>query len=110
MQDFSHLQTFIGHEHIIMALVVFESNELLCISGDVGGFIFVWSIMALTDQGPLKKWREHNDWRYTGVHSLAVLGSQYICSGSGDKTIKLWSLQVNFFNRSISNFISVRCI
>lgn len=93
LQDFSHLQTFIGHEHIIMALVVFESNELLCISGDVGGFIFVWSIMASTDQGPLKKWREHNDWRYTGVHSLAILGSQYICSGSGDKTIKLWSLQ-----------------
>ena len=77
-----------------MAILVVENGEPLCISGDSGGGICIWSIGTSLTQEPLKKWYEHNDWRYSGIHALAVSGTGYLYSGSGDKSIKAWSLQV----------------
>lgn len=80
-----------GHEHRVTAMVVVD--ETLCITGDSGSGIFVWRIGASHGQELVKKWNEQNDWRYSGIHSLAVSGG-YLYSGSGDKSIKAWSLQV----------------
>ncbi|KAK1309823.1 hypothetical protein QJS10_CPA08g01067 [Acorus calamus] len=95
LQDFSHVETLKGHEHRVTAVVVSEANKPLCISGDSGSGIFVWDIDdgGFLDKKPLKNWYDHNDWRYSGVHSLAVSGLERLYSGSGDKTIKAWSLQ-----------------
>ncbi|XP_077231656.1 zinc ion binding protein [Tasmannia lanceolata] len=93
LQDFSHVQSLRGHEHRVMAVVVVDAEKPLCISGDSGGGIFVWEIGASVGKEPLKKWCEHHDWRYSGIHSLAVSGVEYLYSGSGDKSIKAWSLQ-----------------
>ncbi|KAL5993124.1 hypothetical protein ACLOJK_014046 [Asimina triloba] len=92
LQDFSHVHSLKGHEHKVMAIAIMDSEKPLCISGDSGCGIFVWDIASL-GQEPLKKWHEHSDWRYTGIHSLAVSGADYLYSGSGDKSIKAWSLQ-----------------
>ncbi|RWW36699.1 hypothetical protein BHE74_00058259 [Ensete ventricosum] len=92
--DFSHFQSLKGHEHRVMALLVSDDgNKPFCISGDSGGGIFVWSIGPSLGQEPWKKWYEHNDWRYSGIHCLAVSGTGYLYSGSGDKSIKAWSMQ-----------------
>lgn len=94
MQDFSHVQSLKGHEHRVMAILVVDAGNLLCVSGDSGGGIFVWSIGVSPGKEVLKKWNDHNDWRYSGVHSLAVSGTDCLYSGSGDKSIKAWSMQV----------------
>lgn len=94
IQDFSHVQTLRAHAHRVMAILVVESGEPLCISGDSGSGICIWRIGTSLTQEPLKKWYEHNDWRYSGIHALAVSGTGYLYSGSGDKSIKAWSLQV----------------
>jgi WD40 repeat protein len=93
MQDFSHVHTFRGHEHKVMALV-YVDEEQLCISGDSGGGIFVWAIRLPLGQDPLKKWYEQKDWRYSGIHALTISGNGYLYTGSGDKSIKAWSVQV----------------
>lgn len=93
MQDFSHIQTFEGHEHRVMALMYVDQEQPLCISGDSGGGIFVWGTSVPLGQEPLKKWYEQKDWRYSGIHALSS-GNGYIYTGSGDKTIKAWLLQV----------------
>ncbi|WOK94579.1 transducin beta-like protein 3 [Canna indica] len=94
LQDFSHIQSLKGHDHRVMAILVLDdTNKPLCISGDSGSGICLWRIDATIDQEPWKKWYEHNDWRYSGIHSLAVSGTGYLYSGSGDKSIKAWSLQ-----------------
>ncbi|MQM03931.1 hypothetical protein Taro_036718 [Colocasia esculenta] len=93
LEDFSLVQTLRGHEHRVMAILVVDAIKPLCITGDSGGCICAWSIDSSTEKVPLRKWYDHTDWRYSGVHSLAVSGSQYLYSGSGDKTIKAWSLQ-----------------
>lgn len=93
LQDFSLVQTLKGHEHRIMAIVVIDRAQPLCISGDSSSGIFVWHIGTSASQELLKSWYEHNDWRYSGIHSLAVSGTSHLYSGGGDKSIKAWSLQ-----------------
>ncbi|KAL5843968.1 hypothetical protein ACOSQ4_009926 [Xanthoceras sorbifolium] len=91
LQDFSHIHTFKGHEHKVMAVVYVDEEAPLCISGDSGGGIYVWSISLPLGQQPLKKWNEQKDWRYSGIHAMSVFG-KYLYTGSGDKTVKAWSL------------------
>ncbi|KAJ1382559.1 Zinc finger, RING-type [Sesbania bispinosa] len=93
LQDFSHLHTFRGHENKVMALVYVDDEEPLCISGDGGGGIFIWGITAPLRQDPLRKWYEKKDWRFSGIHSLAVSRNLFLYTGSGDRTIKAWSLK-----------------
>ncbi|XP_008783321.3 uncharacterized protein LOC103702608 [Phoenix dactylifera] len=94
LQDFSHIQSLRGHEHRVMAiLVVDDTSQPICISGDSGSGIFIWTISTSLGKEPLKKWYEHNDWRYSGIHALAVSATGFLYSGSGDKSIKAWSLQ-----------------
>ncbi|KAK6939928.1 WD40 repeat [Dillenia turbinata] len=93
LQDFSHLHTFKGHEHRVMAITYVDEEEPLCISGDSGGGIFIWAMSTPLGQEPSKKWYEEKDWRYTGIHALATSGSGYVYTGSGDKTIKAWRIK-----------------
>lgn len=94
MQDFSHVQTFEGHEHRVMALIYVDQEQPLCISGDNGGGIFVWGTSIPLGQEPIRKWYEQKDWRYSGIHALSSSGNGYVYTGSGDKSIKAWLLQV----------------
>uniref|UniRef100_A0A2P2KFF9 Uncharacterized protein MANES_18G082000 n=2 Tax=Rhizophora mucronata TaxID=61149 RepID=A0A2P2KFF9_RHIMU len=93
LQDFSHVHTFKGHEHKVMAVIYVDEEEPLCISGDSGGGIFLWSISIPLRQEPVKKWYEQKDWRYSGIHALTTARNGYLYSGSGDRSIKAWSLQ-----------------
>ncbi|KAK8916202.1 hypothetical protein KSP39_PZI023253 [Platanthera zijinensis] len=93
LQDFSLVQTLKGHEHKIMAMVVIDGAQPLCISGDSRSGIFIWHVGISTGQESLTNWYEHNDWRYSGIHSLAVSGTSHLYTGGGDKSIKAWSLQ-----------------
>ncbi|PIA47628.1 hypothetical protein AQUCO_01400329v1 [Aquilegia coerulea] len=93
LQDCSHVQSFKGHEHRVMGVVFVDAAEPLCVSGDSGGGIFVWGVGASLQQDPLKSWYEQKDWRYSGIHALAVSGTEHIYTGSGDKSVKAWSLQ-----------------
>ncbi|KAF3447034.1 hypothetical protein FNV43_RR12214 [Rhamnella rubrinervis] len=93
LQDFSHIQTFEGHEHRVMALIYVDQEQPLCISGDSGGGIFVWGTSIPLGQEPIKKWYEQKDWRYSGIHALSSSGNGYVYTGSGDKSIKAWLLQ-----------------
>ncbi|XP_050255335.1 uncharacterized protein LOC126701260 isoform X2 [Quercus robur] len=95
LQDFSHAHTFRGHEHRVTALV-YVDEEQLCISGDNSGGIFVWAIRVPFGQDPIKKWYEEKDWRYSGIHALTISGNGYLYTGSGDKSIKAWSLKIFF--------------
>ncbi|KAF5946919.1 hypothetical protein HYC85_017147 [Camellia sinensis] len=83
-----------GHEHKITAIVFTDEEQPLCISGDGGVGIYIWGITDPFGQEPIKKLFEHKDWRYTGIHALAISGTGYLYTGSGDKSIKAWSLQV----------------
>lgn len=96
LQDYSHVHSFKGHEQRVMAVAFVDYGEPLCISGDNGGTICIWRASTPLSQEPLKKLQEQQDWRYSGIHALAVSGSQYLYSGSGDKSIKAWSLQEIF--------------
>lgn len=93
LQDFTHVHTFKGHEHKVMALVFVDKEQPLCISGDGGGGIFIWDASFPFGQEPINKLYEQKDWRYSGIHCLAVSGIEYLYTGSGDKSIKAWSLQ-----------------
>ena len=66
----------------------------LCTSGDSGSGIFIWLIDSTLKEEPLNKWYEHNDWLYRGVTCLAVSRIGYLYTGSRDKSIKAWSLEV----------------
>lgn len=88
------MHTFRGHGNKIMAVVYVDGEQPLCVTGDGGGEIFVWSACSPFGNEPLKKWHELKDWRYTGIHSLAYSVNGYLYTGSGDKLIKAWSLQV----------------
>ncbi|KAM7252812.1 hypothetical protein ACFE04_025430 [Oxalis oulophora] len=91
--DFVHVHTFLGHEHKVMALIYVDEEEPFCVSADGGGCIYVWSTCSPHSQEPLKKWYEEKDWRFSGIHTLTAAGNGYIYTGSGDKTIKAWSLK-----------------
>ncbi|CAN6350965.1 unnamed protein product [Urochloa humidicola] len=94
LQDFSHVQCLKGHEHKITAIVAVDNgNHSLCISGDSGSGIFIWSVDSTLKEEPLFKWYEHNDWIYRGVNCLAVSGTGYLYTGSRDKSVKAWSLE-----------------
>ncbi|GFS37616.1 preprotein translocase SecA family protein [Actinidia rufa] len=93
LQDFTHVHKFIGHEHKVMAVVYADEEQPLCISGDSGGGIFIWGISNPFGQAPIKKLYEQKDWRYSGIHALAISGNGYLYTGSGDKSIKAWSLK-----------------
>ncbi|KAJ3678078.1 hypothetical protein LUZ60_001881 [Juncus effusus] len=94
LKDLSHVQTLRGHEHRVMAILVINlPDESFCVSGDAGSGIFMWKIGTVPDcSEPYKSWYEQNDWRYSGVHSLAFSGTGYLYTGSGDKSVKAWSL------------------
>ncbi|CAL4900854.1 unnamed protein product [Urochloa decumbens] len=94
LQDFSRVQCLKGHEHKITAIVAVDNgNHSLCISGDSGSGIFIWSVDSILKEEPLYKWYEHNDWIYRGVNCLAVSGTGYLYTGSRDKSVKAWSLE-----------------
>jgi WD40 repeat protein len=87
------VQTFRGHEQRITAVAVHEASEL-CVSGDYAGHIYAWSIASTRNSAPVATWQEHQDWRYSGVASLAISSDELLYSGSGDRTIKAWSTLV----------------
>ncbi|TYH82998.1 hypothetical protein ES332_D02G101400v1 [Gossypium tomentosum] len=107
LQDYSHVHTFRGHEHKVMAVVCVDEEQPLCISGDSGGGIFLWSINIPFGQEPLKKWYEEKDWRYSGIHALAVSENGYLYTGSGDKLIKEWSLRDGTLSGTMTGHKSV---
>ncbi|KAJ9166701.1 hypothetical protein P3X46_021411 [Hevea brasiliensis] len=107
LKDFSHLHTFKGHEHKVMAVIYVDEEQPLCISGDSGGGIFLWSLTIPLRQEPLKKWYEQKDWRYSGIHALATAGNGYLYTGSGDRSIKAWSLQDGILSSAMDGHKSV---
>lgn len=87
-------------------MVYIAEEQPLCVSADIGGGIYVWSIALPLKQDPLKKWYEEKDWRYDGIHALAYSGNGYLYTGGGDKSIKAWSLKVTtFLSIVISDYI-----
>lgn len=92
-QDYSMVQNFKGHENRITALAMHKASEL-CISGDYGGYIYAWNVASRDNSARLATWQEHQDWRYSGVASLAISSDELLYSGSGDRTIKAWSTSV----------------
>ncbi|WCJ44418.1 zinc ion binding [Euphorbia peplus] len=107
LEDFSHLHTFKGHEHKVTAVIYVDEGEPLCISCDSGGGIFLWSLTMPLRQEPLKKWFEEKDWRYSGIHALTTAGNGYLYTGSGDRTIKAWSLQEGVLSCTMTSHKSV---
>ncbi|KAJ4835484.1 hypothetical protein Tsubulata_029625 [Turnera subulata] len=93
LQDFSHVHTFKGHEHKVMAVAYVDEEQPLCISVDSGGGIFLWSVNTPLVGEPLKKWYEQKDWRYSGIHTMVAPGNGYLYTGSGDRLIKAWSIR-----------------
>ncbi|CAL5426787.1 unnamed protein product [Camellia sinensis] len=69
-------------------------GHLDCISGLTvgGGFLFSSSFDKTVHVWSLQKLFEQKDWRYSGIHALAISGTGYLYTGSGDKSIKAWSL------------------
>lgn len=88
------MHTFKGHEHRVMAVVYVDGEQPFCISADKGGGIFMWSVSVPLGQEPLNKWNEQKDWRFSGIRAMAV-SERYLYTGSGDKTVKAWSLVIN---------------
>ncbi|XAR62843.1 [Myosin heavy-chain] kinase [Bertholletia excelsa] len=93
LQDLTHVHTFKGHEYKVMALVFVDKEQPLCISGDSGGGIHIWDVTYPFGEEPIKKLYEQKDWRYSGIHALTISGTEYLYTGSGDKSVKAWSLQ-----------------
>ncbi|XP_062021330.1 uncharacterized protein LOC133737868 [Rosa rugosa] len=106
LQDFCHVHTFKGHEHTIKALIYVDEEKPLCISGDSGGGIFIWSTCSPLGQEPLKILYEQKDWRFSGIHALAFR-TGYIYTGSGDRTVKAWSMQDGTISCTMSGHKSV---
>lgn len=91
LTDTRLIKSLKGHSQRVMALAP-DQQSSLCISGDYGGELCIWEVGS-TAVDYLVKWHHHQDWRYSGVASLAVSADRLLYSGSGDKTIKVWSLQ-----------------
>ncbi|OWM85120.1 hypothetical protein CDL15_Pgr027907 [Punica granatum] len=89
LQDFSHVHTFRGHEHKIMAVVYVDDEQPLCVTADGGGGIFVWDIGSFPlGNEPLKKCMEG----HKSVVSSLVVSQGALYSGSWDGMIRLWCL------------------
>ncbi|XP_051123452.1 uncharacterized protein LOC127246240 [Andrographis paniculata] len=93
LQDFKQVQSLKGHEHRVMAVVAVDGEQPLCISGDGAGVICIWKASFPFSEMPIRKLHEQKDWRYSGIHAMAVSGMEYLYTGSGDKLVKAWSLQ-----------------
>ncbi|KAL3641225.1 hypothetical protein CASFOL_016193 [Castilleja foliolosa] len=93
LQDFTHVHSFKGHEHRVMAIVYVDGEQPLCISGDNEGVICIWKADFPFSEVPIQKLYEKKDWRYSGIHAMTISGNEYIYTGSGDKLVKAWSLQ-----------------
>ncbi|KAF5818330.1 putative [Myosin heavy-chain] kinase transcription factor WD40-like family [Helianthus annuus] len=108
LEGLNHVRTLKGHEHKVMALVFVEREVPLCISGDNGGVIFIWGI---EDEKPIRRMNEEKDWRYSGIHALAaaVSGSDYFYTGSGDKSVKAWSMHDYSLSFTMNGHKSVVC-
>ncbi|KAK6131520.1 hypothetical protein DH2020_034727 [Rehmannia glutinosa] len=107
LQDFTHVHSFKGHEHRIMAVVSVDGEQPLCISGDNEGVICIWKATFPFPDEPIKKLYEKKDWRYSGIHAMAISGTEYLYTGSGDKLIKAWSLQDYTLSCAMSGHKSV---
>ncbi|XP_034200816.1 protein translocase subunit SECA2, chloroplastic isoform X4 [Prunus dulcis] len=106
LQDFSHVHTFKGHEHAIKALIYVDEEQPLCISGDSGGGIFIWGACTPLGQEPLKILYEEKDWRFSGIHAMASRNG-YVYTGSGDRTVKAWSVRDGTLSCTMSGHRSV---
>ncbi|CAH9128435.1 unnamed protein product [Cuscuta epithymum] len=93
LQDYSHVHAFKGHEQRVTAVIFVDDEQPMCISGDNGGAICIWVATVPLGREPIIKLYEQKDWRYSGIHALAVSGNNHLYTGSGDKSIKAWSLQ-----------------
>ncbi|GJU66246.1 zinc ion binding protein [Tanacetum coccineum] len=92
-----------------MAVLFVDSEPPVCISADNGGDIFIWGTKLPFEEKPIKRLNEEKDWRYSGIHALAVSqsGSGYFYTGSGDKTIKAWSMHDYSLSSTMSGHKSV---
>ncbi|GER37718.1 protein translocase subunit SecA [Striga asiatica] len=80
-----------GHLDCVTSLAVGE--QPLCISGDNEGIICIWKADFPFSESPMKKIFEKKDWRFSGIHAMAVYVSNGVLfSGSWDGTVRLWSL------------------
>ncbi|BBG95583.1 Preprotein translocase SecA family protein, partial [Prunus dulcis] len=95
-----------GHEHAIKALIYVDEEQPLCISGDSGGGIFIWGACTPLGQEPLKILYEEKDWRFSGIHALASRNG-YVYTGSGDRTVKAWSVRDGTLSCTMSGHRSV---
>ncbi|CAA0809968.1 zinc ion binding [Striga hermonthica] len=93
LQDFTHIHSFKGHEHRVMAVVFMDGEQPLCISGDNEGIACIWKADFPFSESPMTKIFEKKDWRFSGIHAMAISGTEYLYTGSGDKLVKAWSLQ-----------------
>lgn len=94
-----------------MALVFVESELPLCISGDNGGEIFIWGIKFPFEEKPVKRLNEEKDWRYSGIHALAVDSrSGFFYTGSGDKSVKAWSMHVRNIHLTLDSVNRIECM
>ncbi|PIN22016.1 Microtubule binding protein YTM1 (contains WD40 repeats) [Handroanthus impetiginosus] len=107
LQDFTHVHSFKGHEHRVMALVFVDGEQPFCISGDNEGVICIWDASFPSTEVPIKKLYEKKDWRYSGIHAMAVSGTEFLYTGSGDKLVKAWSLQDYTLSCAMSGHKSV---
>eukprot|EP00250_Pteridium_aquilinum_P020629 c24891_g2_i1 orf=30-1550(-) len=92
LRDDTLIKSLKGHSQKVMALASDQQSSVF-ISGDYGGELFAWDVES-TAATCLNKWHHHQDWRYSGVASLAISADNLLYSGAGDKTIKAWSLKV----------------
>ncbi|KAL8547903.1 hypothetical protein ACS0TY_007276 [Phlomoides rotata] len=93
LHDYSLVHSFKGHEHRVTSVVFVDGEQPMCISGDNEGIICIWEASYPFPEEPIKKLYENKDWRYSGIHAMAISGNEYLYTGSGDKLVKAWSLQ-----------------
>ncbi|KAK4391045.1 hypothetical protein Sango_2167800 [Sesamum angolense] len=107
LQDFSLVHSFKGHEHRVTAVVFVDGEQPLCISGDNENVICIWKATIPFPEEPVRKLHEKKDWRYSGIHAMAISGTEYLYTGSGDKLVKAWSLQDYTLSCAMSGHKSV---
>ncbi|MCO5565086.1 hypothetical protein L7F22_018757 [Adiantum nelumboides] len=91
LKDNLLIKSYRGHMQKVMALACNQQSSIF-VSGDYAGELFAWDVES-SELGYVHRWHHHQDWRYSGVASLAISANGLLYSGAGDKTIKVWSLQ-----------------